>query len=93
VCGDGQVRSRDPPRQVDSDSSGLGDRDCTVSLSSAIVLDLKLRDSELVVLRSRSHSAFEEMPEQSNRILVEWLGSHSSTQRSVDLPRAASPKA
>ena len=68
-----------------------GDRDCTVSLGSALELNHKLRDSELIVLAGRGHSVFEETPEEANRIMLEWLARHSlSTPRSGDLPRAAS---
>lgn len=53
-----------------------GDRDCTVSLSSAVQLHRELRASELIVLPGAGHSVFEETPEESNRIMVEWLGRH-----------------
>jgi len=53
-----------------------GDRDCTVSLSSANKLNRKLRASELIVLPGCGHSVFEEAPEESNRIMLEWLGRH-----------------
>jgi 4,5:9,10-diseco-3-hydroxy-5,9,17-trioxoandrosta-1(10),2-diene-4-oate hydrolase len=52
-----------------------GDRDCTVSLASGIRLHHKLRASELFVLPG-GHSVFEESPEESNRIMLEWLGRH-----------------
>jgi pimeloyl-ACP methyl ester carboxylesterase len=52
-----------------------GDHDCTVSLASGIRLHHKLRASELFVLPG-GHSVFEEAPEQSNRIMLEWLGRH-----------------
>src|ERR1700722_928448 len=68
-----------------------GDRDRTVSLSSAARLKRKLRGSELVVLRGAGHSVFEEIPEESNRIVLEWLDRQSlSTQRLRDQPRNAS---
>jgi 4,5:9,10-diseco-3-hydroxy-5,9,17-trioxoandrosta-1(10),2-diene-4-oate hydrolase len=68
-----------------------GDRDCTVSLSSAIQLNRKLRASELIVLPGGGHSVFEDAPEESNRIMLEWLGRHSSSRpRLRHLPRAAS---
>jgi pimeloyl-ACP methyl ester carboxylesterase len=54
-----------------------GDRDCTVSLSSAMELKRKLHASQLVVLADCGHSVFEEKPEESNRIMSEWL-SHRS---------------
>jgi len=56
-----------------------GDRDCTVSLSSAAKLKRKLRGSELVVVPGAGHSVFEEIPEESNRIMLEWLDRHSSS--------------
>lgn len=70
-----------------------GDRDCTVSLISAAKLHCKLRGSEIVVLRGVGHSVFEEEPEESNRIMLEWLGLHPlATPRPHNLPRSA-PKA
>jgi pimeloyl-ACP methyl ester carboxylesterase len=50
-----------------------GDRDCTVSLTSAIKLNHKLRASELIVLPGGGHSVFEETPDESNRIMLDWL--------------------
>ena len=68
-----------------------GDRDCTVSLSSGNMLKRRLRGSELIVLRGGGHSVFEEIPEEANRIMLEWLDRHSlSTPRRPELPRAAS---
>ena len=60
-----------------------GDRDFTVSLTSAVKLKRKLRGSELIVLPGVGHASFEETPEQANRIVLEWLERHPwSTQRS-----------
>ena len=68
-----------------------GDRDCTVSLRSAIKLKRKLRGSELIVLSGGGHTVFEETPEESNRIVLDWLSRHPlSTSRLRDLPRPAS---
>jgi pimeloyl-ACP methyl ester carboxylesterase len=68
-----------------------GDLDCTVSLRSAAKLKRKLRGSELIVLPGRGHAAFEEAPEESNRIMLEWLGGPSlSTPRLRSLPGTAS---
>jgi 4,5:9,10-diseco-3-hydroxy-5,9,17-trioxoandrosta-1(10),2-diene-4-oate hydrolase len=68
-----------------------GDRDYTVSLSSAIQLNRRLRVSELIVLPGGGHSVFEDTPEESNHIMLEWLArSSSSTPRLRHLPRAAS---
>jgi 4,5:9,10-diseco-3-hydroxy-5,9,17-trioxoandrosta-1(10),2-diene-4-oate hydrolase len=67
-----------------------GDRDCTVSLSSAIKLHRKLRASELVVLPGGGHAIFEETPEEANRIMIDWLGRDSfSPQRLRDARQAA----
>jgi 4,5:9,10-diseco-3-hydroxy-5,9,17-trioxoandrosta-1(10),2-diene-4-oate hydrolase len=67
-----------------------GDLDCTVSLSSARQLKRKLRGSELIVLPGGGHAVFEEAPEESNRIVLEWLGRHPlSAPRLRKLPRAA----
>ena len=73
-----------------------GDRDYTVSLSSGVKLKRRLHGSELIVVPGGGHSVFEETPEESNRIMVEWLGRHSSSTprqcepRLRELPRAAS---
>ena len=67
-----------------------GDRDRTVNPSSAIKLKRKLRGSELIVVPGGGHSVFEETPEESNRIMLEWLRRHSlSTSRLRNLPRAS----
>jgi 4,5:9,10-diseco-3-hydroxy-5,9,17-trioxoandrosta-1(10),2-diene-4-oate hydrolase len=68
-----------------------GDRDCTVSLSSATRLNRKLRASELIVLPGGGHSVFEEAPAKSNLIMLEWLDRHSlSTPHPRKPPRYAS---
>jgi 4,5:9,10-diseco-3-hydroxy-5,9,17-trioxoandrosta-1(10),2-diene-4-oate hydrolase len=65
-----------------------GDHDRTVSLSSAVKLKRKLRGSELIVLPGVGHSVFEETPEESNRIILEWLDRHSPpTSRLRDIAR------
>jgi len=67
-----------------------GDRDCTVSLNSAVKLNRKLRGSELIVLPGVGHATFEESPEEANRIMIEWLGRHPlTTPRLRRLPRVA----
>jgi pimeloyl-ACP methyl ester carboxylesterase len=63
-----------------------GDHDCTVSLDSGIRLHRKLHSSELIVVPG-GHAVFEEAPQESNRIMVDWLGRHSLTET---LPVAAS---
>jgi pimeloyl-ACP methyl ester carboxylesterase len=55
-----------------------GDRDQTVSPNSALRLKRKLRGSELIVVPGCGHSVFEETPDQSNRIMLEWLTRHPS---------------
>ena len=68
-----------------------GDHDCTVSPKSAIKLHHILHGSELIVLPGAGHSVFEEKPEESNRIMLEWLSRHPlPAQRRRDLPRPAS---
>jgi pimeloyl-ACP methyl ester carboxylesterase len=67
-----------------------GDHDCTVSLKSAVKLHRKLHGSELIVLPGVGHSVFEEVPEESNRIMIDWLDRHSiPIPRLPDLPRAS----
>ncbi len=74
-----------------------GDCDCTVSLDSGVKLSRKLRNSELAVLPLGGHSVFEEMPEASNRIMLDWLArhpirelhSHSALVTPETLPRCA----
>jgi len=66
-----------------------GDRDCTVSLSSAVKLNRKLRGSELIVLPGRGHAAFEETPEEANRIMLGWLSRQASTLKPRDQRRSA----
>ena len=59
-----------------------GDRDYTVTLSSAAKLKRKLRNAELIVLSGGGHAIFEEKPVQANRIVLEWLERHPwSAQR------------
>jgi 4,5:9,10-diseco-3-hydroxy-5,9,17-trioxoandrosta-1(10),2-diene-4-oate hydrolase len=53
-----------------------GDRDCTVSVNSAVKLNRKLTGSELVVVPGGGHAIFEETPEEANRIVLEWLDQH-----------------
>jgi len=68
-----------------------GDRDRTVSLKSAVRLHRKIRGSELIVLPGAGHSVFEETPEESNRIMLEWLDRHPlSAPRLRDLLRPTS---
>jgi pimeloyl-ACP methyl ester carboxylesterase len=52
-----------------------GDHDATVSLRSGAKLHRKLR-SDLVVVPGCGHSVFEEMPEQANQIVLDWLAKH-----------------
>ncbi|HEX9198308.1 MAG TPA: alpha/beta fold hydrolase [Acidobacteriaceae bacterium] len=69
-----------------------GDCDCTVSLSSGIKLNRVLRCSELIVLPG-GHSVFEVTPEESNRIMVEWLGRPSLFGRRLRKGRSTAPVA
>jgi pimeloyl-ACP methyl ester carboxylesterase len=63
-----------------------GSCDCMVSLTSAIQLYLIMSSSELLVVPG-GHSVFEDRAEESNRIIIEWLGRHLlSTPGGTDLP-------
>jgi len=69
-----------------------GDCDCTVSLNSGIKLSRKLRNSQLIVLPGGRHSVFEQMPEQSNHIMLDWLARHPlPTQVPRNLLQPTSP--
>ena len=50
-----------------------GDRDRAVTLRSGLQLHRALAASRLVVLQSGGHILFQEMPEESNRRMVQWL--------------------
>jgi pimeloyl-ACP methyl ester carboxylesterase len=65
-----------------------GDNDRTVGLDSAMKLQRRLRNAELVVVPGGRHSVFEDMPEEINGILVEWLG-RPVPERVRDARRAA----
>jgi len=53
-----------------------GDRDSAVDPASAIPLQSILRRSELRVVPTGGHVVFEELPEESNRIMLDWLRRH-----------------
>jgi pimeloyl-ACP methyl ester carboxylesterase len=75
-----------------------GDRDCTVSLTSGIKLNRKLRRSELIVIPGGTHSVFQEIPNEANRVMLEWLVRHPLSaplptfQRSPSTPRPRTPR-
>jgi pimeloyl-ACP methyl ester carboxylesterase len=50
-----------------------GDRDRAVDLASAQQLQRILRNSELCIVGGAGHVLFEEMPLESNRLMLEWL--------------------
>lgn len=50
-----------------------GTRDGAVDIRSAEVLRQKLPDSELAIIEGAGHLPFEEMPEQFNRLAMEFL--------------------
>jgi pimeloyl-ACP methyl ester carboxylesterase len=60
-----------------------GDRDRTVGLSSAQELQRTLRRSRLVVLPGVGHIPFEEMPEECNHAMRDWLSSPIPTAQKV----------
>lgn len=68
-----------------------GDCDYTVSLDSATELRRKLRASELVIVPGCGHSVFEEMPQESNLIMSEWLNRRllSTPRRKREAPSIA----
>jgi 4,5:9,10-diseco-3-hydroxy-5,9,17-trioxoandrosta-1(10),2-diene-4-oate hydrolase len=53
-----------------------GDHDHTVSFKSGIMLKHKLHGADLVEVPGGSHAVFEEMPEEANRIVLDWLERH-----------------
>jgi 4,5:9,10-diseco-3-hydroxy-5,9,17-trioxoandrosta-1(10),2-diene-4-oate hydrolase len=50
-----------------------GDRDRAVSVASGRQLLRELRDAELIVVPGAGHVVFEEMPEECNRAMCDWL--------------------
>jgi pimeloyl-ACP methyl ester carboxylesterase len=77
-----------------------GDCDRAVDPDSASRLRRVLRRSELCIVEGGGHVVFEEMPEQSNRIMLEWMRSDLAARGDTDqsspaawgreLPRTAS---
>jgi pimeloyl-ACP methyl ester carboxylesterase len=63
-----------------------GDRDRAVSLASGRQLERELKAAEFIIVPGAGHVVFEEMPEASNRIMVEWLNCEL-----VLVPRSAPP--
>jgi pimeloyl-ACP methyl ester carboxylesterase len=55
-----------------------GDRDRAVSVASGERLKQEFRAAELVVVPGGGHVVFEEMPEESNRVLLKWLRAGST---------------
>jgi 4,5:9,10-diseco-3-hydroxy-5,9,17-trioxoandrosta-1(10),2-diene-4-oate hydrolase len=56
-----------------------GDRDRAVSVASGHHLNRELGQSSLVVVEGAGHVVFEELPELSNRLMVEWLNRDEDT--------------
>ena len=56
-----------------------GDRDRAVSAVSGERLKQEFQAAELVVVPGSGHVVFEEMPEESNRIMLDWLRVGSAT--------------
>jgi pimeloyl-ACP methyl ester carboxylesterase len=50
-----------------------GDRDRAVDPASAMQLQRVLWQSELRILRGGGHIVFQEMPEETNRIMLDWM--------------------
>jgi pimeloyl-ACP methyl ester carboxylesterase len=57
-----------------------GDRDRAMSVASGGRLRDVMTASELVVIPGGGHVAFEEMPEESNQIMLEWLRRDSASE-------------
>lgn len=76
-----------------------GDRDRAVDHHSATQLQRVLWNSELRIMRGAGHIVFEELPEESNRMMLDWMhrdfaASHVSggvELRSSRLPRGMRP--
>ena len=56
-----------------------GDRDRAVDPASAVPLQGVLRRSELRIVQGGGHILFEEMPEESSRIMLDWLSRAAQT--------------
>jgi pimeloyl-ACP methyl ester carboxylesterase len=50
-----------------------GDRDRAISTASGARLKEKMRRAELIVVAGGGHVMFEEMPQEANQIMLEWL--------------------
>jgi pimeloyl-ACP methyl ester carboxylesterase len=72
-----------------------GDRDRAVSVESGMRLHRELPESELVVIRGGGHVVFEELPEECNRAMLNWLSRSqvSSTPEIYAQSHAAFPAA
>jgi pimeloyl-ACP methyl ester carboxylesterase len=55
-----------------------GDRDRAVDPASAVPLQRILRNSELYIVPGGGHVLFDEMPEEANRLMLNWLSRDSS---------------
>lgn len=67
-----------------------GDRDRAVSVASGARLQHEFRAAELVVIPGGGHVVFEEMPDESNRIMLDWLRAGSMARgRSVERAAAS----
>ena len=53
-----------------------GDHDFAVSLRSGMKLHRRLPSSELKIVPGGTHSLFQDMAPEANRIMLEWLASH-----------------
>jgi pimeloyl-ACP methyl ester carboxylesterase len=70
-----------------------GDRDRAMSVASGVRLRDAMTASELVVIPGGGHVVFEEMPEESNHVMLNWLrrdsaaDSLAATDRGILVPR------
>ena len=70
-----------------------GDRDRAVPLESGLRLQKRLPQAKLVVLPGVGHLPFEEEPERSNAILLEWVREMGLDREEKRVPRRAVPVA
>lgn len=66
-----------------------GDRDRAVDLESANELRQILPQSKVCVVPSGGHIVFEELPDESNRIMIEWLNSGTVSAAPAQMYRGA----
>jgi 4,5:9,10-diseco-3-hydroxy-5,9,17-trioxoandrosta-1(10),2-diene-4-oate hydrolase len=69
-----------------------GDRDRAVTLASGLKLHHELPESEWIVLPGAGHVAFEELPEEANRIMHDWLSRNYTVRPQAEPSRTSQPQ-